>query len=254
MECDGKPLTLREIMMTLRYPFNPKEGEQTYQLFDAVDFSPNPREPGTVLVVAVNNRLDIARSTLSVLSEYVSQFYGLEFAKKWFTPMAVANGQDNEVKFVRDEDGNWTGVFSTKADQTQKKVLNEVKNMWGIQIDGLEIMEDPVSRTILSADEATVHSFGSAFAGGAGVSMASINSKDSSKSDDSSKASDKPLGDPPYPTEQSSDPTDPPAQATAEAMNVDAADTPANQVPPAPEDLMEVSLTANGLNGGEMNE
>jgi hypothetical protein len=258
LECGQKPITLREIIMTMQHPAIPQNDETPYPLFDAVDFSLSPNEQGLVLAVAANNRLDAARNTLAILPDYVAQFYGPEFAKKWFTPIAIADSEDNPVTFVRDNEGNWTGEFSTGADQMNQRVLNE---RMGYQFEGLEIMQDPTTRTILSEADASVKSFAGAFGGGA--SIGTINSNNSNTSSNSVQSADEepPPVLAPAAANDEEVATQDPTESISE-KNPAQPPSAAHKVPPATDDddedddddSMELSQAAHGFEGGSFDE
>ena len=99
-----------------------------------------------------------AASFLRILPAYVCHFVDDQAAKKWLHPQAIAACRG--VALSLNDTGSWDGQWTTEEDAIDLDILEEDMGA-PVQFDfssGVLVQRD--EPTILTADEATVHTFG----------------------------------------------------------------------------------------------
>ena len=118
--------SLRDILMAITYPIN-AEDSSAPKLYFGIDRVESGEYENEFYLVAYNDRADLASSFGEVLPEYIAEFYGKHLLSKWFHPHEIPDATDksDEVLFDIDDEGNFTGKWSTPDDLTWENLLNE---------------------------------------------------------------------------------------------------------------------------------
>jgi len=115
---------------------------------------------GATYLTAYNDRKDIAESFADILPVYVKEFYGTSLARTWFH--ATSFHLFSDINFDLDEQGEWTGTWTTADDEQLDIDLKEDMGVT-LRLDGLELLESNVHTHTITTDELSAASFGTSF-------------------------------------------------------------------------------------------
>ena len=165
----GSVHTLRSVIQEFTYPLGDQSdggnGGQTTApaksaLFHSIDFAASGTDMlgGVAYFTAYKDRTETASRLITILPAYVSEFISRDAVKAWFHPNAL--DIITEVDLGTDLEGNWDGTWSTSEDEFNAAILAEDMG-FEIQVEhGLDLEE---GRVTLTADNASMQSFGTAF-------------------------------------------------------------------------------------------
>ena len=157
---NGIEYTLRSVILGLTFPLHPPDGEESPRaLFHSVDIPSHgsDAERGIVYFTVYHDQADVAERLVAILPAYVQTHYNSEAAKQWFQPGAL--NALGDVTFSRDDAGNWDGTWSTAEDELAQDLLDEDM---GIPIVFEDIPDMESQMVLLTADDASVDTFGTA--------------------------------------------------------------------------------------------
>ena len=149
---DSDPRTLRDILMALTFPLVPTGNRKVSKLFHSIDWACSGRDAGRVVFfTAYKDRADVAEKLIHVLPTFIAWSENKpELKDKWFHPQL----EDAEVDFTTDEDGNWTGDWTTEADKMNQRLIDEDMGVT-IKFDNLDML-DNASRKIAFSEDLSV--------------------------------------------------------------------------------------------------
>jgi hypothetical protein len=173
----GKQHSLRSVLMNITWPIvePPSDPSDTttkklIYLVQSVDMAPfgNDLNDGIAYLTAYrDDRSTILASLVAILPAYIDMLLGRNAVAKWFHPIALS--QINDVDFILDDGGNWTGKWITADDQAQQEFIDEDLG-FEINIEGLQLLDTlerpPVTFT---TDDASVNTFGAEFGTPGGI-------------------------------------------------------------------------------------
>ena len=138
----------------------PKKAKE--YLFHTVDFAANGRDmkAGIVYFTSYKKRADVAQSFVDILPAYIEWKFQRDVVMKWFHPTCLGNC--GNVEFICDSEGSWTGHWKTEEDQMNENLFNEDLGM-EIHIEGLSMLESSDGKQLVTEDELSHHTFGTAF-------------------------------------------------------------------------------------------
>jgi len=160
----GSTYTLREELLNVWYPLGSSMADTPERFFFAVDWADCGRnlESGTHYLSAYLDCLQVAITFTCILPVYISDLLGPEVARKWFQPTAIADCQG--VQLTKDDNGQWTGGWTTDEDGFDLDILEEdmgggnvMLNFAGAALPSRTEPDEPVHAT---ADNATPYTFG----------------------------------------------------------------------------------------------
>jgi len=134
------------------------------RFFFAVDWADRGRnlEAGTCYLSVYSDRLQVATTFTRILPVYISDLLGPKVARKWFQPTATADCQG--VQLTKDDDGQWTGGWTTDEDGFDLDILEEDMGggnvtlaLAGAVLPSRTEPDEPVHAT---ADDATSYTIG----------------------------------------------------------------------------------------------
>jgi len=162
-------LSLRKALLTIPWPCNHPDSSE--RLFFSVDFASKGRdlEAGATIITAYQDRLTDAESLAEILPAYMYHLLS-PVTKRWFH--ADAHEVIHDVTFTYDEEGNWTGEWSTSDDDNLQTILDEDLGC-GVTIEGLSIVDedqDAHRPAIPYADDQSKLSFNTIFGGNSATS------------------------------------------------------------------------------------
>lgn len=169
---DTLSLTLRKALLTIPWPCN--NTNSTERLFFSVDAATKGRdydEQATILTT-YHDRLADAESLAAILPAYRHHFLGMATRRSWFNKDALEIIHD--VTFIINDEGNWTGKWSTSDDENLQNILDEDLGC-GVTIEGLSIVDedqDAHRPAIPYADDQSRLSFNTIFGGNSATSDA----------------------------------------------------------------------------------
>ena len=104
------------------------------------------------MCTAFRDRIQVASGIVNILHSYVTYFYGASAANKWCQSIP-----GNEATLTLDQDGNWTGEWTTENDDMNDNLFSEDM---GFNIDNIALVEhDNNRRTVFTTDDASMRSF-----------------------------------------------------------------------------------------------
>ena len=138
---------------------DPTAGEEAPKktLFHTVDGAASgiDAHQGVVYFTAYNDRTKTAEKVVDILPALIEHLYDKDTAKAWFSH--VAFDSVGQVNFHCDGDGNWLGTWSTWEDELNDDIIDEDM---GINVDLGDIVLQDRPSTLLTEDDASVHTFG----------------------------------------------------------------------------------------------
>ena len=154
---DGYSYTLRELVLDVRFPLG---SDSSTKLFFSCDRAVNSYNlpASTSFFTAYTDRQTAASSLLRILPAYVIFMVDEQAARKWLHPQAIAACRG--VELTLSDTGIWDGQWSTEEDAIDLDILEEDMGA-PVQFDfssGALVQRD--EPTILTTDEASVHTFG----------------------------------------------------------------------------------------------
>jgi hypothetical protein len=159
----GKNVCLREWLLTLSWPLI-NAGDNPKTLFFSADLAIYGRNKGTGTynITAYNDRHSLAAKVVDILVALFAYQHGREAAKHCFHALTL--DIINEVTFNTDDDGNWDGTWTSEEDLLFQDLLAEDMGT-DLQIEGIELLEtneDRDQRPLLTVDDASHRSYGTA--------------------------------------------------------------------------------------------
>jgi len=153
---EGYTYTLREIILEVRYPLG---SDSATRLYFSCDKAVNGRNlpASSSIFTAYTDQRTAAESFLRVLPAFVSFQVDEQAARKWLHPQAIAACRGVELTLT--DTGTWDGQWSTEEDAIDLDILEEDMGapvVFDFSSGALTQRDEP---TILTADDATVHSF-----------------------------------------------------------------------------------------------
>jgi len=153
---DGFTYTLRKIILDVRHPLG---SDSATRLYFSCDKAVNGRNlPASAsILTAYTDRRTAAEALLRILPTYVSFWVDNQAAKKWLHPQAIVACQGVELTLT--DTGTWDGQWSIEEDAIDLDILEEDMGapvVFDFSNGALSQRDEP---TILTADDATVHSF-----------------------------------------------------------------------------------------------
>jgi len=151
---DGFTYTLCEIILDVRHPLGSDSADRLHFSCDKAVNGRNLLASSSILT-AYTNRRTVAEALLRILPAYVSFWVNNQAAKKWLHPLAACQG----VKLTLTNTGIWDGQWSTEEDAIDVDILEQDMGalvVFDFSNGALSQRDKP---TILTADDATVHSF-----------------------------------------------------------------------------------------------
>ena len=154
---DGYTYTLREIILDVRYPLG---SDSATRLYFSCDRAMNSRNlpANSCIFTTYTDRRTAAEAFLRILPAYVSFAVDDQAAKKWLHPQAIAACRGVDLTLT--DTGSWDGQWATEEDAIDLDILEEDMGA-PVQFDftsgALSQRDEP---TILTADDASVHTFG----------------------------------------------------------------------------------------------
>ena len=107
-------MTMRRELLSLKYPLVPQAGEKVSDLIHSIDWAVSGRDTGRkVYITACHDRADIVDGIVRILPSYIKWKYDEEVMKSWCTHQLTMN----EVEFLEDDKGNWTGEWVNEDDR-----------------------------------------------------------------------------------------------------------------------------------------
>ena len=153
--------TLRLEIMSWRYPLvlpaDTVPGPAN-QLIRTVDWAYSGPDAGAkIYITAYEDRIDLAERLIGILPNFIQWKYGEDVAKQWCGHIV----ETNEVEFHTDDDGNWTGEWTTEDDRLHAIMLAEDVG-YKLQFDNLQMIqqEERRNRSMLRTDEASLATLG----------------------------------------------------------------------------------------------
>ena len=160
---NGVQYTLREELLQIRHPLGSSMADTSARFFFGVDWADRGRnlEAGTCYLPVYSDRLSVATTFTRILPVYISDLLGPDVVRKWFQPSAIADCQG--VALTKDDDGLWTGGWTTDEDAFDLDLLAE--DMGGdvtIDFSGATVARrsEPDTPALATADDATAYTFG----------------------------------------------------------------------------------------------
>jgi len=158
---NAQTYTLRDVLLQIKYPLGDPDSQNHF--FFAVDWADRGRnlEAGTCYLPVYSDHLSTATTFIRILPVYVDTLLGPEVTRKWFHPSAIADCQG--VSLTKDNDGLWTGHWTTDEDGFDLDLLEEDM---GIPIElniagaTMPSREEPDTPVFATADDATAYTFG----------------------------------------------------------------------------------------------
>ena len=148
-----REITLREFLSQLTHPLTPKENQKTSPLFHSMDWAVTGPDSGAkVLFTAYQDRATTAAKLLGILPAFVKWAVGEDTEKEWINHQLIEMGVDFDV----DDEGNWTGKWTTEGDVVQKHLLDEDLG-FKIELENMEMIEG--GRRLLHQDDASFKTF-----------------------------------------------------------------------------------------------
>lgn len=166
--------TLRKELLGLPFPLG--KPNVTKKLFHSVENGSGSYNAGKVLFTAYDDRSDAAASFLRILPAWVKEMHGETAQKVWLGHQM----EDMDVEFHYDDEGQWLGTWTTEDDKINQALLAENLGIT-ICMENMGFLESDRKRRVLSADDATLKSFGM---GGGGSVQTSHSAAASVESDD----------------------------------------------------------------------
>jgi hypothetical protein len=159
LNINGTPTSLRSLILSFTFPLCPSSDEPTRTLFHSVDYPSSGPDmgKGVVYFTAYHDQSDIGERLVAILPAYIHSQVWEQAAKEWFYPGALKSL--GEVTFGFDDDGNWDGSWSTAEDDLAQDILDEDM---GIKFDFENLPDIETQMTLLTTDEASVDTFGTA--------------------------------------------------------------------------------------------
>ena len=117
---------------------------------------------GVIYFTAYYDRVDIVERLVAILLAFISSRFGTTTTKAWFHPGSLE--AIGEVTFGHDNEGNWNGTWSTTEDELAQDILEEDL---GIALEFENLPDIETQMVLLTADEASVETFGTALAANA---------------------------------------------------------------------------------------
>lgn len=156
---NGATHTLRSVINDFTFPLCPGDDDKSRALFHSVDYpSSGPDlDKGIVYFTAYHDQSDLAERLVAILPAYIQGMFSPIAASEWFQPGALST--IGEVTFGYDDDGNWNGTWSTAEDELAQDILDEDM---GIQFEFDNIPDIETQMVLLTTDEASVDTFGTA--------------------------------------------------------------------------------------------
>ena len=163
--------TLRSVIQEFTYPLGDQNSSSNSgghkptsaaksALFHSIDFAASGTDMlcGVAYFTAYKDRTEAAGRLITILPAYVSEFISRDAAKAWFHPNAL--DIITEVDLGTDLEGNWDGTWSTSEDEFNAAILAEDM---GFEIEVEQGLDLDEGRVTLTADNASMQSFGTAF-------------------------------------------------------------------------------------------
>jgi len=160
---NGSTHMLREELLNVRYPLGSSMADTPERFFFAVDWADRGRnlEAGPCYLPVYSDCLQVATTFTRILPVYILDLLGPEVARKWFKPTAVADCQ--EVQLTKDDDGQWTGGWTTDKDGFDLDILEEDMGDGNVTLDlagaALPNRTEPDEPVHATADDATAYTF-----------------------------------------------------------------------------------------------
>jgi len=134
---NGSTHALREELLNVRYPLGSSMADTPERFFFAIDWADRGRnlEAGTCYLPVYSDQLQVATTFTRILPAYISDLLGHEVARKWFQPTAIANCQG--VQLTKDDDGQWTGSWTTYEDRF------DLEKTWAAEMSRLISLVQP---------------------------------------------------------------------------------------------------------------
>ena len=147
-------VTLRVFLSQLTYPLTPKENQKTSPLFHSMDWAVTGIDSGAkVLFTAYHDRAVTAAKLLGILPAFIKWAVGEEAVQTWIHHQLI----EMQVEFQMDDEGNWTGQWTTEGDKVQKNLLDEELG-YKIEFENMDMIEGRGKR-MLHADDASARTF-----------------------------------------------------------------------------------------------
>jgi len=159
VEHKGETTTLRQFLRSVTVPGHSAPDGSAVPLFFSVDHAPTGRDctAGLVYLTSYLDHSEYASRLVSVLPAVVEHLFGKEVVKKWFHPGSLESV--GEINFDFDEDGNWTGEFTTAMDEVYETLLGEAVNGVTFEFEWDDLLPGGQG-VLLTAEEASVDTFG----------------------------------------------------------------------------------------------
>jgi len=153
---DGFTCTLREIILDVRHPLGSDSANRLCFLCDKAVNGGNLPASSSILTAHTDWHTAV-EALLQILPAHVSFWVGNQAAKKWLHPQAIAASRGVELTLTNT--GTWDGQWSTEEDAIDLDILEEDMGapvVFDFLSGALSQRDEP---TILTTDDATVHSF-----------------------------------------------------------------------------------------------
>ena len=148
-------MTLRKELLSLRYPLVPQEGAKTSNLIHSIDWAASGRDTGRkVYITACHDRADIVERLIRILPSYIKWKYDEDVMNSWCLHQLTMN----EVEFLEDDEGNWTGEWVTEDDRIHEQMINEDLG-YAIEFDNMQLI-DQANVRVMAASDASFCTFG----------------------------------------------------------------------------------------------
>ena len=148
--------TLRAVLMDMYYPIGDRRATNKQRLIHSIDFaSSGPFAGQRVLVTAYEDRVQVVEQLMYVLPEYINHRFGQEEMKAW----CVHRHELLNVEFIDDENGNFTGNWTTEDDKLNADLLSEDVG-YNINIENIDLLnQDQPKRRVFTQTDASVGTF-----------------------------------------------------------------------------------------------
>jgi len=161
---NGIKYTLRQKLLNVWFPLGSSMVDTPERFFFAVDWAERGRnlEAGTCYLPVYSDHLQTAITFTRILPVYSTDLLGAEVTRRWFQPSTIADCQG--VQLTKDDDGQWTGDWTTDEDGFDLDILEEDMGGGNVTLDftgaALASRTEPDEPVHATADDATACTFG----------------------------------------------------------------------------------------------